>query len=76
MSFVARMWAREPVVCFSIALGTVGLAMPLLIPRELGMHNDSRARQERILSSEERARKAMIAIGKCIHLLLSLIRNF
>lgn len=59
MQALRTVWAREPVVCFSIALGTLGLAIPFFVPPLWGKYPDRIAedkRAEEVLRAAKAAR--------------------
>jgi len=64
---------REPVVCFSIALGTVGLMIPIVVPRFWGKYPDTIANDKRVAEAVKRHKEAQSSPSKfntlyfCIH---------
>lgn len=59
MQTLKAIWVKEPVVCFSIALGTVGLSLPLIIPRFWAKYPDAIETDKRVAAAHERQKRAL-----------------
>lgn len=57
-STIRVLWAKDPVVAASIAIGIVGLSIPLIVPKYWGKYPDSMKEEERLKRDADALAKA------------------
>ncbi|CDF39317.1 unnamed protein product [Chondrus crispus] len=61
--FLRKAWANEPVVCFSIVIGAVGLSLPCFVPKLWGRYPDKIQTDERSAMTEAARLQALERSG-------------